>query len=118
MTGGAANLKIRDLTVVFGEVVAVGGGDADDRAGEPRGRRVAPPRLPVERGARAGVFPLPRAGFDVAVARGGALRRRAPDADPGAGAGGGADAAADGRAVPRALPRGPGPAALRGRNHP
>src|SRR3972149_11483859 len=141
MAGGAGNLKIRELTVVFGEGGAgrgggrdaasgprgagardavrlrpLAGGDADDRPRDPRGRRVAPPRLPVERGARAGVFPLPRAGFDVAVARGGALRRRAPDADPGAGAGGGAAAAADGRAGARALPGGPGPAAPRDRN--
>src|SRR3989304_5750580 len=133
MTGGAANLKIRDLTVVFGKVVAVrdvslaaregetvaifgangsgettflkagagrgpghrgkgprrgggrdvaagpraggardavrlrplAGGDADDRPREPRGRRVAPPRPPVGRGARAGVFPLSPPGLRV-----------------------------------------------------
>src|SRR3989304_4971032 len=86
MTGGAANLKIRDLTVVFGKVVAVRDVSLAAREGE----TVA---IFGANGSGKTTFPNARAGL-----------------------GGGGAGAGGGRAVPRALPRGPGPAALRDRN--
>ena len=185
MPGGTSTLKVRDLTVAFGQVVAVRDVSLTAREGETvaifgangsgkttflkavaglvpatrgkvswrgedvtalpaheraaRGMRYVSDRsrvakrmtvlenleagawlLPASRwsAARERVFSLfPALADDGAVSRGGALGRRAPDADPRAGAGGGADASPDGRAVPRALPGGPRPPALRDRRN-
>src|SRR3972149_270269 len=99
MAGGAAHLKTRDLTVVFGKVVAVRDVSLAAREGE----TVA---IFGANGSGKTTFLKAVAGLGPAPRGKGAYR----------GGGGGAVAAGGGGAVPRALPRGPGPAALRDRN--
>src|SRR3972149_1858608 len=115
MTGGAANLKIRDLTVVFGKVVAVRDASLAAREGETVaifGANGSGKTTFLK--AVAGLGPAPRGKGAYRGGGGTALPAHARAARRGAG--GGPRGGVGGGAVPRALPRGPGPAALRDRN--